>query len=372
MADITSNLWVHLPLETGGNDVGPYGHHFAVESMPASFTTGVFNSGAATNGSGTWWYNNAAGLASLTGINQYTVSCYARSSFLGGSLLFAWAFDHSNSNPNFLVGLSPYDFTSAAYGPVIYMNGATRLDSNAGPSPDNVWRLWTWVQSGGTGYLYQNTTLVNTVTGLPSLSTFNEIGVGGRKGHPSQRMSGAIDEFRIYTRVLTSGDIVDLYNYRAVTGTGMSIVYGNIPYMSNNNGAVATTQKIGNSAFDGGLRTGLIGSNQFIKSLNTGVYSRRFKQTFPSSFTTGVNYVIYVNNTTGGPLNLTSFATKNLIFTRPDGDNLSVSPSYVTDGINGGLYYAATGSQFSIPGRWLLKVQLDTLYSDTYKFEIRS
>jgi hypothetical protein len=154
------------------------------------------------------------------------------------------------------------------------------------------------------------------------------------------------------------------------SGTGISITFGNKHYLANNNGGIGGAFKTNVMSFDAGLRTGYTTNNgRTLFNSISGDYSRRFKPEISTTIQTGTNYSIYVFGTGSTPVNLTSFSSKSVVLVNPNGANLNVIPSYVTDGTDGGLYIQTTG--LNMNGRWLLYLQLDTWQSDRYRFEIR-
>lgn len=159
-------------------------------------------------------------------------------------------------------------------------------------------------------------------------------------------------------------------NSASVTGTGVSVVFGGGQFISNNNGNIGGLLYQNVTSFDAGLTTGYTvhrGSLPF--SSISGDYGRRFKTEKLATVQTGTNYAIYVVNQTGGPVNVSTVSTKNVVLIKPNGDNIIVPASYITDGSNGGLYITTTG--LNVNGKWGLYLQLDSSQSDRYRFEIR-
>lgn len=156
----------------------------------------------------------------------------------------------------------------------------------------------------------------------------------------------------------------------SVTGTGLSAVFGNGQYIANNNGSFGGPLYQNIMTFDAGLRTGYSTYRDSIPfSRISGDYGRRFKTEKLAIVPTGVNYPIYLVNSTGWPQNISLASEKNVILVKPNGHNIVVPGTFITDGSDGGLYIMTTGLDMN--GKWLFYLQLDGVQSDRYRFEIR-
>jgi hypothetical protein len=155
----------------------------------------------------------------------------------------------------------------------------------------------------------------------------------------------------------------------SVTGTGAAIIYGDKYYLSNNNGGIGGIFRPKSMAFDAGLQTGysVIDGNVPFSSIS-GDYTRRFKNEIKTSVATGTDYSIYVLDTGGLPVNLTSY-TQSVVLVKPNGDNVRIIPNYVSDGTDGGMYIQTTG--LNMNGKWTMYIELNSWQSDRYRFEIR-
>lgn len=141
-----------------------------------------------------------------------------------------------------------------------------------------------------------------------------------------------------------------------------TITYGNIDYVQGN------FQRYAGIVVDGGTATGIVRPNGF-DILTTQTYARRFKNYKESTMTTGVEYNMQIADQTGGIVDLTSFTSRQIVFTKPNGDYYAVSGTALGNGV---LQYTPTGPEFDVYGRWLFKIVLDGWASDIYRFELRN
>lgn len=155
----------------------------------------------------------------------------------------------------------------------------------------------------------------------------------------------------------------------SITGTGILVNYGDKYYISNNNGSIGGIFRPNSMAFDAGLTTGYSTINGNIPfSSISGDYTRRFKNEIKTAVPTGTNYAIYVLDTGGIPVNLTSY-TQSVVLVKPNGDNVRIVPNYITNGADGGMYIQTTG--LNMNGKWTMYIELNNWQSDRYRFEIR-
>jgi len=60
----------------------------------------------------------------------------------------------------------------------------------------------------------------------------------------------------------------------------------------------------------------------------------------------------------GGPVDLTAFTTRQMIFRTPDGATLTKTASFDTNGVDGVLRYEVLTGDIATPGRWLVQARV--------------
>lgn len=123
------------------------------------------------------------------------------------------------------------DFLTTAGNPYCFINGvnagtALQANSTAFPIEGSYAVAVTLDNTTGTANLYMNGSLAATLTGLPNLSSAATLYLG-RSVDNTTTFTGAIKEFSIYTSILTSTEIVNIYSGAptTVTITGQTPVY---------------------------------------------------------------------------------------------------------------------------------------------------
>lgn len=170
---------------------GQIGTHALTLNGTSQYATRVFTMPA--TGSVTWWQNPAR--AHNSGV--------AEVSFAYGNSSNTLSFQHFSDNSLYVGFLNGPDYRII-------------LAASAGNYTQNTWQHYaiTWT-SGGTTTLYRNGVSIGTAG-----STTTTLAAGGNLRLASYTdvggtyFSGSLDDFRVYSRALSSGDVNEIYNWR--------------------------------------------------------------------------------------------------------------------------------------------------------------
>lgn len=238
-------------------DASPYGGDGTVSG--ATLTTDRKdnpNKAYAFNGSS--HYISVPDTTRLEFSGDYTVSAWMKTSSSGTQTLLA----------KYAGTASDQYYLSISSGVATFRSGSTSI-SGGSSLADGAWHLVTGVKSGSTGYLYVDGVQVGTsaVSGTTTGGT-SYLGIGKYGSSGTNYFNGSLDDIRIYSRSLTSDEIVSIRDsYEAnlsiagdfgTTALGSSLVgrwqmTGNAndatPYSNNGtvSGASLTTDRFGTS-----------------------------------------------------------------------------------------------------------------------------
>jgi len=212
-ADITSNLIVWLKLEDGSGstatDSSGNGHNGTLNNSPTWITPGKIGSGAlsfAEGSAGSIHDYVDMGSALVPATSDSTVSCWAR---------FTTQSTSGSSRRPFVTQGVDFHF-GAQRGPtttVVFTRGNGQITTSSSYA-DSAWHHYALVYSAGTNACYVDGTSVGTFSNSTDISGTNTaIGFDLSPGQSTRDFAGDIDDFRIYSRALTSDDIRQLYFY---------------------------------------------------------------------------------------------------------------------------------------------------------------
>lgn len=198
----TNGLVAYYPFNADAKDESGNGNNGTVHSAtPTTDRFGNPNSAYSfTNGS---WIDFGDVLSNVFASNTYSISIWFElSQSNDGGLIYKWNTSESS------VGNA---FWATPTGIVTNNNIATTVSA----PPVSVWIHYVYVMNQGNMSLYRNDTLKAQTTGNQSLSsTGHDLQVGGDiNGDEAQyQFYGNIDDIRIYSRVLSSSEVNDLYH----------------------------------------------------------------------------------------------------------------------------------------------------------------
>ncbi|MCK5017481.1 MAG: LamG domain-containing protein, partial [Candidatus Peribacteraceae bacterium] len=95
-------------------------------------------------------------------------------------------------------------------------SGAINTESQTIPDI-NDWRMFTFIRDGDYGYLYNNVTLIKTISGIDdvNLNTAYKVSIGASLEGMQRRYNGTIDDVRIYSRALSIDELTARYQMTA-------------------------------------------------------------------------------------------------------------------------------------------------------------
>ena len=181
--------------------------HIGTLASGASWTTGVYNNGLHLNGTSNGYTTLGSGLVST--LNDFTVATWVK---LDTVMNWARIFDFGS-------GTNTYMFLSPKNGATGYLRYAITTSGGSGEQQINTTTTMTsgtWAHvavtwSGNVGILYVNGIEVgrnSAMTLKPSSlgsTTLNYIGRSQYSGDP--KLTGTLDDFRIYSRALSSAEV---------------------------------------------------------------------------------------------------------------------------------------------------------------------
>ena len=217
-ADIATNLvgWYKFDDGTGNVITDSAGAYNGTKNSAVQWTTGQVNKALSFGGTGSNYVLLGNDPAFSPGTGNISVSIWFKTStnFSGGAkYIYQDNTDNSagdNSNIEITIttankingNIRDHDYHA------VTMTSASVLN-------DGVWHHVILERSGTTGYLYidNGTPVTNTNALLATISTgaTNEPSVGAKRAL-TQNFTGIIDDVRIYSRALSSGDVTELYN----------------------------------------------------------------------------------------------------------------------------------------------------------------
>ncbi len=213
MADILTGLQVHYKFDTGSGssavDSSGNGNTGTLQNSPSWIDGRIGTNALSFNGS------NQYITTPLTNLNLSagTVSWWMKPStnYDSGAIRAFWGqLTVGNTNPEFTAQI----FLDNNW--YIGWNGASDRRVTLAASSSNYingqWAFYTFTWDASGSNLYMNTSLIGTNGNTPPVSNIGDNFTVARQGTGSSNyFPGAIDDFRIYNRVLSSDDITALY-----------------------------------------------------------------------------------------------------------------------------------------------------------------
>jgi hypothetical protein len=210
---------------TTANDISGNGSHATYNSSGVTLgaTGGLTND---TNTAATFDGNTGYASASdITGLNDFTVSFWAKylGSNSGERTLFGA--DNYNSSPRYGLIVKPYGSTFGQPQYEAYINGTG--GGLAFSATTTNWNHYLFVRSGTSLSLYLNGAYVSAITVGSGIAQLNNIRVGSHyfNGSAQEFSNSSVQDVAIFTSALTRGQIASLYQ-AGVTGRTADLVMG--------------------------------------------------------------------------------------------------------------------------------------------------
>jgi len=206
IADITSNLEVHYAFDNNLVDAANSNNLSVAGGGSAAYEAGKIGNAYTFNGLDNELSNSAMGYPDLT----------------TGTVSF-WIKTTNNGTHSLVImgdAVNDADMDSSING-ISNMNAGGITVTSAGINDGN-WHHIVFTFDGTTNVYIDNVFKQSGASGSTEIDTYLQ--VGGYNN--SFRFSGAMDSLRIYSRVLSVGDIAELYNEAASVSTSNSV---NVP-----------------------------------------------------------------------------------------------------------------------------------------------
>jgi fibronectin type 3 domain-containing protein len=254
---ILTTLALHLKFdETGGTlaaDTSGGNRHAALVNGP-TFTAGKINNGLTLASTSSQHATLPSGI--VNGLTNCTIMGWVKLNTVAN---WQRIFDFGTGTTNYMflttqfgTGGSANKLRFAIRTPGVAENAANRLDSSA-TTPIGSWAHFAVVLSGSTGRLYLNGAQVavsTTMTLNPSSLGGTTLNYLGRSQFNDPYLNASLDDFRIYSRALTAGEIA-MFQTQLGAPTGLIAAPGNtqvqLSWNAVANAASYTLSRSGNS-----------------------------------------------------------------------------------------------------------------------------
>jgi hypothetical protein len=209
-------LRLRVPMDEGSGSTvyDQSGNNFNGTIFGATWTQGKY--GNALSFDGVDDYVDFGTAPSLSGTTDFSVVLWLKSTFTGGGFIIAQrAPDYQGE---WMVNLGGNHNNSALQPGKIYFmvyNGGFQWEIWSTTAVNNgQWRNIVAVRQGENGYIYIDGNLDAQASGpIKSLNNTLKIAIGRDLFEMDQPLQGVVDEVFLFTRALTSAEILDLYNY---------------------------------------------------------------------------------------------------------------------------------------------------------------
>lgn len=214
-------------------------------------TTGYLSNAYDFDGVGDWitfsdWFADTT--------TPRTISCWYRHDTIAGDQT-VWINRHTTG------GLMTLRKTSAGAMDFLVWNGSTYTTINVHTPVVDTWYHVVCVWDGTTGYAYLNGTLANSsATALAGVGTATGTRIAAATNNDNE-FFGLIDEFGVWDRALTAGEVKRLYNYGCartlaeIQGSESPLLEGLWDYISFDGDATTSRGRMGNGTAGGDATT---------------------------------------------------------------------------------------------------------------------
>jgi len=192
-ADITSNLEAHYTFNNTLDDASGNGHTLSIAGGgSAAYELGQIGNAYTLNGADNELFNSSMGLSGTTG----TVSFWVK-------------LTDSTTQSLVIMGNAANNVTMDSFISSATTMNAAGVNASGISILDDSWHNIVFTFNGTTN-LYIDNVFVDTDTSAATLNSYLQ--VGGYNNTNGLVVDGAIDNLRIYSRVLTAGDRTELFN----------------------------------------------------------------------------------------------------------------------------------------------------------------
>jgi len=264
--------------------------HIGTLASGGSWTTGVYNNGLHLNGTSTGYATLGSGLVSS--LNDFTIATWVK---LDTAMNWARVFDFGTGTSNYMF-LSPKNGATGYLRYAITTSGSTNEQqiNTTTTIASGTWAHIAVTLQGTVGILYvngievgRNSSMALKPSSLGS-TTLNYIGRSQFSGDP--KLTGTLDDFRIYSRALSSAEIGRLTNTSGPAPILTSITQkpaGNVDVTSTTNPASPLTNTVSNKAG--------VYPNPFENVLNLNIGNTLIKKVKVKVYTPATGELLYTN-----------------------------------------------------------------------------
>ena len=191
----------------------------------ASWVSGIISNAVHLDGSANGYVSFPSGLVSS--LNDFSISCWVKADV---SAIWARVFDFGSGTGTYMF-LSPFNGSGVVrYAILTPSSGGEQGINSPSALTTGVWHHLAVTLSGTTGVLY----IDGMAVGTNSSMTLNPSSLGsttqnyiGKSQWNDPNLTGAVDDFRIYARVLSGGEVAALSTFVPSTPTGLAAIAGN-------------------------------------------------------------------------------------------------------------------------------------------------
>lgn len=228
--NIKSGLYARYRFQDNGSDWGASGINIS------GLTSPIFSSNNSLNGLvSAGPFNTTSMFIMQTGFmsscrNENTISMWTNPTSASKSGSYIFYMDNSTS-PTLYNNLACYDLTSGQSRYIWTTQSGSSSISLTGYSSFMNWDHHVMARGISGTYFYINGSLVAQSTGyfpIPNMNNASYRYIGGRLLSASDKLSyfsGYIDDMQVYSRALTSGEVLDIYMTSAFPGTNVGTLH---------------------------------------------------------------------------------------------------------------------------------------------------
>ena len=205
-------------------DAGVHGNNGTLMSG-ATWVPGIITNAVHLDGTANAYVSFPAGLAST--LNDFSICCWVKADV---SNMWARVFDFGSGTGTYMFltpvggsGTVRYAITTGSY-------GGEQAITNSSALSTGVWHHLGVTLSGTTGVLYIDGKAVGTNSGMtlkPSSLGSTTLNYIGKSQYPDTNLTGSVDDFRIYARALSGGEVATLSTFVPSVPVGLAAVAGN-------------------------------------------------------------------------------------------------------------------------------------------------
>ncbi len=205
-------------------DAGVHGNNGTLMSG-ATWVPGIITNAVHLDGTANAYVSFPAGLVST--LNDFSICCWMKADV---SNMWARVFDFGSGTGTYMFltpvggsGTVRYAITTGSYGSEQAIVSPSALSTGG-------WHHLGVTLSGTTGVLYIDGKAVGTNSGMtlkPSSLGSTTLNYIGKSQYPDTNFTGSVDDFRIYARALSGGEIATLSTFVPSVPVGLAAVAGN-------------------------------------------------------------------------------------------------------------------------------------------------